>query len=150
MIFEPFKDLSFFDFLLSALIWGSSGAAIFVAVTFLLFFKDKDIKHAIRMVALFGAGMGVFISGLVVISEAAEHNRNVALSNVSKKYEVESITYQAKGRGVPSPNTEEPLNVIIKVDGKSRPAVITQNLDTHEPTLTDFDTGEPMDDIRRE
>lgn len=150
MEFEPFRNLSFLDYFGNAILWGGITAAIFAFVTFLLCFftKDKDIKQALQVVSVFGLATGVFISTCVLEIDKDRDNHRIALNNVSKKYDVQVLVLEKGHRGgLISPDTDKPLNATIKANGKTRPAVITQNLDTFEPTLTDVDTGKHMDDI---
>jgi ABC-type microcin C transport system duplicated ATPase subunit YejF len=81
-----------------------------------------------------------------------DKNQQIVFSNVTKKYEVEMITFPlapAKGPRESYPEQSGPQKIMIQVAGKTRPAILIQDEQTSEPTLTDFDNGKPMDDILR-
>lgn len=97
--------------------------------------------------------MGIFAllgSCMVLHLDNVKDNEAISLSNLSKKYDVDSLTYEKDTKQkVNYPDQKEPQNVIIRSQGKSRPAILVQNLQTFEPMLTDFDTGEPLTDLLR-
>jgi hypothetical protein len=152
MSFEPFRSLSFFDFLINALLWGSIVITFSGIVTLLvsLAFREKEIMKAVLTTM---ALMGIFAllgSCMVLHLDNVKDNEAISLSNLSKKYDVDSLTYEKDTKQkVNYPDQKEPQNVIIRSQGKSRPAILVQNLQTFEPMLTDFDTGEPLTDLLR-
>lgn len=152
MNFQPFHSLSFIDYFLNAILWatGFSLATVLVTVILCLVSRDGEMGKAVGIMSVFSFVVVAYISCAVLTFDNANNNRKIALHNVSQKYDVESITYEKGYKGSqPDADVENPLNVIIKTQGKSRPAVITQNLQTFEPTLKDFDTGQPLDEILR-
>lgn len=150
MNFQPFHALSFIDYFLNAILWATafSVATVLVTVILCLVSRDSDMGKAVGIMSIFSFAVVAYISCAVLTFDNAKTNHQIAFQNLSKKYAVESVTYEKSRRGFePNADVEDPLNVIIKTQGKSRPAVITQNLQTFEPTLKDFDTGKPLDEI---
>lgn len=152
MTFQPFRHLSVFDYFLNAILWATGFTVAVTAVTIILCLltRDKETGKALRIMSVFSFLVTAYISCATLTIDNANNNREIALHNVSQKYNVESLTYEKGYRGVqPNADTENPLNVTIKSNGKSQLAVITQNMQTFEPSLTDIDTGKPLDDLLR-
>jgi hypothetical protein len=152
MTFQPFHTPSFFDYCLNAILWatGFTGAVVVVTLILCLITREKETGKALRIMSIFSFVVVAYISCAVLTIDNANNNRQIALHNVSQKYIVESLTYEKGYRGAePYADTASPLNVTVKSNGKSQLAVITQNMQTFEPSLTDIDTGKPLDELLR-
>lgn len=118
------------------------------AMTFLIMLpaKNKGDRYAGALTALIMS----FVFSLIFVGSATganlrDENEAILLSNLSQKYEVEEIFFLPRISGFPE--QPEPQQIMVKSGGKSRPATLTQDRATSEPTLTDVDNGQPMDDI---
>jgi hypothetical protein len=162
MTFESLIHISPWMAALQIFLIGLGGASL-VGVFSFLFFQifvrgDKkmdtdsrtDLRNYFWIMAGFAFIFGVLIGGIAVNQVRIAYNESAVRANLSQKYVVEEVVFGPRGRGVPNiayPEQSEPQKITIKSDGKSRLAILTQDRETSEPTLTDVDNGQPMDDI---
>lgn len=140
---------------LQCLMWSGLIAAFFGGVAWLVMTIGKQRED--RMTAIVTSMIMTFFFALILVGSWMQYNQimnNEAIvsSNVSKKYQVETVTFPPKPARGPSENYPEqskPQPVMIMVAGKTLPAILTQDERTSEPTLRDFDNGQLMDDILR-
>ena len=156
MTFEPLIHVSFWQAavlcIMRALLLGSILGGL-VALGFLIAKNKEELLPA----AITTFGMTFLFSliflGSNIQSEHIEKNEKIVFSNVSKKYNVEQIEFGKRlSRAYEEndyPEQSDPQSVQIKVEGKTRLAVLVQNRETSEPTLLDVDSGQPMEDILR-
>lgn len=91
-------------------------------------------------------GVIVGLGGAAIYSsyEAGNVNTTILQQNITKKYDVETVTFDfttLKGGGHGwTPTQSEPQQVMVKVNGVTHVAILTQNTKTAEPTLIDVDT----------
>lgn len=112
--------------------------------------KRKDLRNFFLIMVGFGFFFGAVLGGPAIQTQNITQNEKIVRANVSQKYKVEEITFGPRGRGVHDvayPEQSETQKITIKALGKTRLAVLTQDEKTSEPTLTDVDNGQPMDDI---
>lgn len=73
-----------------------------------------------------------------------ERNASILQSNIEKKYDVQAVTFNfstTKAGGYNwIPTQSGPQRVVVKVNGVSHVATLTQNPQTAEPTLIDIET----------
>lgn len=153
MTFEPLIHISFPNAILQCVMWSVLISMFFGAVAWLVMTIGKQREE--RMTAIVTSMVMTFFFALILVGSWMQNtqivkNEAIVFSNVSKKYQVESVTFPPKPARGPSenyPEQSEPQPVMIMVAGKTRPALLTQDERTSEPTLRDFDNGKPMDDI---
>lgn len=153
MTFEPLIHISFPNAALLCIMWSALISIFFGVVAWLVMTIGKQREN--RMTAIVTSMIMTFFFALILVGSWMQNtqimnNEAIVSSNVSKKYQVESVTFPPKPARGPSENYPEqskPQPVMIMVAGKTRPALLTQDEETSEPTLRDFDNGKPMDDI---
>ena len=164
MTFEPLIHISPWMAFLQILLIGLAGASFIGFFSFLWFTiivktdktmdseQRKDLRNYLWIMVGFGCLFAVLIGGLAVNQVRMAGNENTVKVNLNQKYVVEEVAFGPRGRGVTNvayPEQSEPQPVTIKSEGKSRLAILTQDRETSEPTLTDVDTGLPLDDLLR-
>lgn len=153
MTFEPLIHISFPNAILQCIMWSVLISMFFGAVAWLVMTIGKQREE--RMTAIITSMVMTFFFALILVGSWMQHtqivkNEAIVFSNVSKKYQVESVTFApspARGARDSYPEQSKPQQVMIQVAGKTRPAILTHDERTSEPTLRDFDNGKPMDDI---
>lgn len=153
MTFEPLIHISFPNAILQCIMWSVLISIFFGVVAWLVMTIGKQREE--RMTAIVTSMIMTFIAAPIFVGSWMQNNqivKNEAIvsSNVSKKYHVETVTFApnpARGARDSYPEQSKPQQVMIQVAGKTRPAILTQDEQTSEPTLRDFDNGQPMDDI---
>jgi hypothetical protein len=148
MTFEPLIHVSLFIAILQSAMWAAIIALGIGMMTFLIMLPAKNKGD--RYVGALTAFIMSFVFSLLCVGAATqgnlrEKNEEILFSNLSQKYEVEEISFLPRISGFPEQS--ESQQIMVKANGKTRPAILTQNRDTSEPTLTDVDNGQPMDDI---
>lgn len=161
MTFEPLIHISPFMAFLQILMWGVIAGLFACMMSYLLFylpwknrknFNKKDMKQFVWIVTGMWCVLGVLLIGSAINADRLHRNEEIVSKNVSQKYQVEEVIFAPRGRDVPNvayPEQSESQSVTVKTNGKSRLATLTQDRETSEPTLTDVDNGQPMDDILR-
>lgn len=153
MNFEPFYHTSIISTIFNGLIWASFiGIPCALIAVFMNYgYQEKAIKSNTLLTLAITGGLGLLLGVLGANAGDTAKNETILISNVSQKYKVQNITFEKRNpRSTANdyPEQAEPQNVIIKTtDGKSRPAIITQNTETLDPTITDIDTGKEMTDL---
>lgn len=155
MTFEALIHVSFASAIGLCIFWSLLISVFFGAVAWLVMTISNQRED--RMAAIVSSMIMTFILALMFVgtwmqNTQIDKNQQIVFSNVSKKYQVEMITFPpppSRGSRSSYPEQSDPQNIMIKVAGKSRPAILTQNEQTSEPTLIDVDNGKPMDDILR-
>lgn len=157
MTFEPLIHISFLDAILRCIMWSTLISVFFGIVAWLVMTVGKQSRED-RTTAFFASMIVALFIALIFVGNWMQNtqidtNEKIVFSNVSKKYQVEKITFPAPpARGTRSsyPEQSGPQPVTIVVAGKTRPAILTQNEQTSEPTLRDFDNGKPLDDLLKQ
>ena len=154
MTFDSYLAPNVGDILLYALIGGIGGAILFGGVTAFvcLLFRSEGAKKAIKAAVLIGLVLcglpGALIGGGTVNVE----NMNILQSNVAKKYDTQitEMGHDEYARGAAfSPKETKMHDVTIVVNGKTELAYLEQNPNTHEPTLYDYDTKQPLKSLEK-
>lgn len=156
MEFEPYVNVdgtyNAFMGILALFLFGAVGAGLTVGVCFLLKLKDK-ISPALFTFAGFGM-MGLFVGLTFTYSVDNNANMDILKQNIAQKYgdqiEITSMGVNPNSKGAPYRAVDWTSHEVkIKVDGKTSVAILSQNKDTYEPTLVDFDTKQPLPEFRK-
>ena len=151
MEFEPYIHLNDayngIVAIVALFIAGAVGAGLTYLVCLLFRVKDK-ISPSLFVGGCFAAA-GLFSGFVISYSVDNNSNMDVLKQNITQKYgsEVEIVDMGVKpnSKGAPYRAIDwEAHEVKIKTSGKTSVAVLSQNKDTNEPTLTDFDTHQPL------
>lgn len=153
MTFEPLIRIDLPNAILQCIMWSVLISIFFGAVAWLVMTIGKQREE--RMTAIVASMVITLFVSLIFVGSGMQHtqivkNEAIVSSNVSNKYQIESLTFPPKPARGPSENYPEqskPQPVMIMVAGKTRPAMLAQDEQTSEPTLLDFDNGKPLDDL---
>ena len=152
MTFDQYLPISIADIFIQGLV-GALGTGIFFGgITGLvcLAFRSEGGKKATLSMFLIGAFFGAFFGGFIGGGSVNDDNMRILQTNVSKKYDTQITGMGIKPgtRGSTYDSTDkETHEVTIVVKGKSTLAYLQQDEKTNEPTLLDYDTKQPMQDI---
>lgn len=149
MSFEQYYHTPVSTYIVQALLWGGIIAVIWGLVVSRIGLPDPDMKRrAVRKGIIFGFVMGAF--GGIVFAGYGDQDINATIlqRNIEKKYDIQSITFDfttTKGGGHGwTPTRSKPQQVVVEVDNVSRVATLTQDPETAEPTLVDFETNQEL------
>lgn len=174
MTFEPLIHITPVMAILEALMWTALFTLAVLLLSYLLFYlpwklfydrlgkygdrdgtEKMDRKKIVWFVTLVWAILGFLFIGTGMDSHRYYANIDTASQNITKKYDVEQVTFPPRPTGrsysgpINYPEQSGPQPITVKSNGKTRMAILTQNESTSEPTLLDVDSGKPMDDIIR-
>lgn len=138
--YNPYHDASIYGFLFSL---------GFAALVFFIFFngeRDSDFK-ANLIGATIVAFFAPFIAIFSIMSMTTSYNNSDHLQyNVKQKYNIQGM--HSVDRGFTETQTD-PQRVEIMSQGKTRFVWLIQNSETSEPTLLDYDSKKPIEDLLR-
>jgi hypothetical protein len=149
MSFEQYYSTPFSGYLLNALLWVGIMTVISVITVLSIMRWSREFERSVLVIGII-AGIFLGIGGGAMFTSFGDFERNASIlqSNIEKKYDVQAVTFNfstTKAGGYNwTPTQSEPQQVIVKVNGISRIATLTQNLQTAEPTLVDVDTKKEL------
>lgn len=157
MDFQPYvhvdQTYNVFMGLLALFVFGAISAGLTALVCRFLPLKDK-ISPALYAAAGFGVA-GLFIG--LAFSYSVDNNTNMEIlkQNIAQKYgdqiELTDMGIAPNSKGAPYRAVAwQAHEVKIKTDGKTSVAILSQDKDTNEPTLVDFDTKQPLPELNKE
>lgn len=149
MSFEQYYSTPFSGYLLSSLLGAGIMTVISVITVLAIMRWTREFQRGVLIISIiaglvFGIGGGAMLTSLGDF----EHNASILQSNIEKKYDVQAVTFNfstTKAGGYNwTPTQSEPQQVIVKVNGVSHNATLTQNHQTAEPTLIDANTNKEL------
>lgn len=145
MSFEQYYTVSDSEFLFYAFI-GFLAMEVIVGIAALM---HREFTRAVVIGGLIaGVIVGLFGAWFYCNTEAMNINTPIVQSNIEKKYDVQEVTFDfrtSKAGGYNwTPTQSGPQRVVVRVNGSSRAATLTQNPQTAEPTLVDIDTNKEI------
>lgn len=149
MSFEQYYSTPFSGYLLSSLLGAGIMIVISVITVLAIMRWTREFQRSVLVIGIiaglvFGIGGGAMFTSLGDF----EHNASILQSNIAKKYDVQAVTFNfntTKAGGYNwTPTQSEPQQVIVKVNGVSHKATLTQDSQTVEPTLIDVDTNKEL------
>lgn len=142
--YNPYHDASLYGFL-----WSLGFSAVVFAISYFRFRRDADFVTNVAATSV-GAFVIPFIAIFYIVSMAASfHNGQHLQDNVMHKYNVQGMELAHIGRSGGDPAKTDPQEVKILSDGKTRIFWLIQNSATSEPTLLDYDSRKPVEDLLR-
>lgn len=140
------SDLEMLTFISYGVLISAVGFGLLLSITKFPPF-GKELKFIFFSILVFGA-IGGLMAGLP--SKDSE-NMEIFKSNVAQKYDVQEVKFSAhenpKVKELKKPTTDDPQTVMLIVKGEERPATLTHNDETNEPTFSDVKTNEPLTGI---
>lgn len=148
MVFEPLIHRTLLDVLLILLVLPLSVTLVITGITYLFARKTSNMKSRIISVAMTSFLVTVFCTGMISGMYEKNTNKDRVAANISKKYDVDEMTFSTPDRSL-TPEQSEAQEIKIKSHGQTQTVWLTQDFETSEPTLLDFDNGKPLEDILR-
>lgn len=153
MRFDQYVPVSDGEMLLYIIACAVILPAIFFGIEALIVRHKIDVRTTVVGLLMVAAGGG-FIGGLLGYHSNDAQNMEVFNSNVSQKYDVESVSFAAhqnkKVKDTQKPTDEGDLAVKVVAHGKEHDATLTQDEKTNEPTFKNPETGQPLTDFLKE
>jgi hypothetical protein len=148
MTFEPLIQKQWFESLGSDSLWAVIVALAMTGLAYLLLRKSTHPEAKAGIITAGVASLVVTFLGVGMITGTHEKTVNMdrVASNVTKKYDVDQFSFSTPDRNL-FPAQTEPQEVKIRHDGKTITAWLKQDFQTSEPTLLDFDSGKPLDNL---
>lgn len=150
MRFDQYVSLSDAEMLLYIVACAVMLPAIFFGIQALMFRDKVDVRTTVVGLLIVAAGGG-FMGGLLGYHANDTENMEVFNSNVSQKYEVDSVSFaphpNQKVKETQKPTDKGDLSVKVVAHGKEYDATLTQDAKTNEPTFKNPETGQPLTDF---
>lgn len=151
MTYEPITYDTFHDAALYGFLWGLGFFIVFWAIAYFTFRRDSEFVTNVAATSV-GAFIIPFIAVFYITSMVTSyHNSQHLQDNIMHKYNIEGMAFNGStNRGsTGDPTKTEAQEVKITSDGKTRLLWLIQNPETSEPTLLNYDTGKPVEDLLR-
>lgn len=148
MTFEPLIHHTLLDTLLVLVGLPVLVSVVVTGVTYFFARKSPDMKSTVISVAIMSFLVTLFCVGIITGVHDRNANKDAVAANISKKYDVEAMEFSTPDRGL-VPEQSEAQEIKVKSHGKTQTVLLTQDAQTSEPTLLDFDNGKPLTDLLR-
>lgn len=161
MTFEPLIHHTFLTAFLIPLGWSVLASLVVIGLIYLSArrrgidpsaFMDSNDSTEGKAALIAVAGMTLLATmlsiGMISGMTSKQHNMDAVFNNVSKKYDVDALEFQESSRSL-RPEQSEAQEVNVTSNGKTRPVFLIQDALSSEPTLLDYDSGEPVEDLLR-
>lgn len=152
MSFEQYVPVSNSE-MLYAIIFGAVLITGLAFAIFGLMFRDTmKSMHLIPSLVIFGV-IGGLAGGFFGLSAHQTENALIFQANVAQKYAVDEVKFppnsNQKIKEDKKPTDKGEQSVMLIVEGKEYPAVLTQDEKTNEPTFKNPETNEPLNEFLR-
>lgn len=128
--------------------WSVIVALVITGMAYLLLRKSNHPEAKAGIITAGVVTLVVTFLGVGMTTSSYEKTVNMdrVASNVTEKYDVDRFTFSTPDRYL-RPAQTEPQEVKVRHDGKTVTVWLKQDLETSEPTLLDFDSGKPLDNL---